>query len=153
MIKLFFALVFLSTSVFAVNYETQTSKFVISDRAENGNRVYYNCDSVESKVTSILEEMGAIVQSVRCTGGIDRFGQFHMPARVVAIYESLNSEIAGNVSSAISDVKIREHGNCHLNNSIFKNIKEKFEITALKQSRCISASSRTLIKMKLLKAN
>lgn len=143
----------MSASVFAADYERQVDSFTISTIAGNGARVFYNCDSVETKTKEILEEMGAIVQSVRCSGGLDRWnGRFNLPARVTAVYDVLNSELDGNVATMIVDTRISERNNCHLNIEIFEAVKDNFEIEKFTQRRCSRPGNRTLIDMTVLKA-
>ena len=145
--------VMLSTSLFAADFERKVDNFTISTIAPDGNRVYYNCDSVERRVETVLEEMGAIVQSVRCTGGLDRWnGRFNLPANVSVVYDVLNSELDGNVATRIVDTRISQRDNCHLNISIFESVKDNFEIDKYTQRRCRRSGDRTLINMTVLKA-
>ncbi|MBD63806.1 MAG: hypothetical protein CME62_01255 [Halobacteriovoraceae bacterium] len=145
--------VLVSANVFAADYERQMDSFTISTIAGNGARVYYNCDSVETKTKKVLEQMGAIVQSVRCTGGLDRWnGRFNLPARVTAVYDVLNSELDGNVATRIVSTRISERDNCHLNIEIFEAVKDNFEIEKFTQRRCSRPSNRTLIDMTVLQA-
>lgn len=153
MFKLFLISLLTVSSAFAVDYERKFERFTISDFTGNGSRVFYNCDSVEDTVTESLKEMGAIVHSVRCTGGLDRFGRFHTAARVQATFDALSSKIDGNVSSSIQSVEIRKRNNCHLYNSIVKGVSDSFEISKVDMRRCFRSDDRTRIKLQVRKAN
>ncbi len=152
MIKLILIAAFTMTSAFAANYEKKSESFTISQFANNGARIYYNCDSVETKVEQTLKKLGAIVYSVRCTGGIDRFGRFHTPARVSATFDALNSEIDGNIATAIRTVSLNERTNCHLYQNIMRGLEQSFEISKVNYGRCHKPGARTRIKFKVLKA-
>jgi hypothetical protein len=153
MLKLILISVLTISSAFAVDYERKSESFTISQFAGNGARVFYNCDSVEDAVTQTLEDMGAIVRSVRCTGGLDRFGNFHTAARVKTTFDALNSEIDGNISSSIQSVEIKNSNSCHLYNSIFKGISDSFEVSKVDMRKCNRPSARTRIKLQIRKAN
>ena len=143
----------ISSNLFAADYERHSDSFTISTFAGNGARVYYNCDSVENKTKAVLEDMGAIVHSVRCTGGLDRWnGRFNLPASVRVVYDTLNSEIDGNVVTMVGQSSIRERDNCHLNTSIFEAVKKNFEIYKYTSRRCFRPGDRTRINMTLLLA-
>ena len=149
--KLFIVLALISSQAFAVNYQSNTSNFVISDMARDGSRVYYNCDSVEDKVEKLLTDMGAIVKNVRCSGGINRHSRIFTPAFVRVSYDTLSSEIAGNVSASIMTVNLNERSNCHINNTVFKAVKKNFEISSVNMRSCFRPSQRTMIQVDVLK--
>ena len=151
--KIIAMLLLMTSTVFAANYERKVDNFTISTIAPDGNRVYYNCDSVESRTEAVLEEMGAIVQSVRCTGGLDRWnGRFNLPANVTVVYDVLNSELDGNVATRIAESRISQRSSCHLNISIFEAVKDNFEIEKYSQRRCRRSGDRTHIDMTVLQA-
>jgi hypothetical protein len=153
MFKLILISILTVSSAFAVDYERKFERFTISQFGDNGSRIYYNCDSVENAVSESLKEMGAIVHSVRCTGGLDRFGRFHTPARVRATFDALSSKIDGNISSSIQSVEIRKRNNCHLYSSIVKGVSNSFEISKVNMRRCFRSDDRTRIKIQVRKAN
>jgi hypothetical protein len=142
-----------SSSAFAVGYKEYKSSFTISDRGDAGSRVYYNCDSVEDAVEDMLTKLGAMDINVRCTGGLDRFGNMHMPAHVKTSYSAINLESDNdvNMSVGVESERIRERGQCRLLNSIFSEIKENFEIASFSTKRCSRSTSRTLIKFDVIK--
>lgn len=143
----------LSTSLFAADYQRNSSSFTIPTFTGNGGRVYYNCDSVEHRVKSVLEDMGAVVHSVRCTGGLDRWGgRMHLPASVRVVYDTLNSELDGNVATVVGETQISQRDNCHLNTNIFNAVKGNFEIYKESQRNCFRPSDRTRINIRVLMA-
>lgn len=145
-------MVLFSASVFGADYERKTDRFTISTIAPDGNLVFYNCDSVENRVERVLEEMGAIVHSVRCRGGLDPWNGFNLPASVTVVYDVLNSEIDGNVATQMMDSSISQRTNCHLNHEIFDAVKANFEIDKYTKARCRRASGRTRVRVVVLKA-
>ena len=143
----------LSANIFAADYQRHSSSFTISTFANGGTRVFYNCDSVENRVTHMLKQMGAHVLSVRCTGGLDRWGAgMHLPASVRVTYDTLSSKIDGNVATVVGETQIKQRDNCHLNNAIFKGVRHNFEIYKQNQKRCLRPGDRTLIDLSLLLA-
>lgn len=142
----------MSSSLFAADYQRNVSSFTIPVMTNSG-RIYYNCDSVEHRVREVLKDMGAIVHSVRCTGGLDRMGgRFNLPASVRAVYDSINSEIDGNVTTMVGQVKLNQRDNCHLIGSIFNSVKKNFEIFSENQRSCFRPNDRTRINMSILLA-
>lgn len=153
MFKVTFLAMMLSVSTaFGAGYNNNYSHFSISQFTADGSRVYYNCDSVEDTVSSVLRKMGANISSVRCTGGLDRFGQFHSSAVVKVSFESLSSKIDQGVAAHVEAVEFKVRNNCHLYNSIVKGVSESFEISSLKIRKCRKPGDRVRIKMNVLKA-
>ncbi len=142
-----------SFSALSAGYERVEKSFTIRHITDFGSQVYYNCDSVENKTEQLLESLGAIVYSVRCTGGLDVFGRFHMPARVKVEFEALKSEIDGGINSIYDVVSIRDFHNCHLNNSILNGVKDSLDILNIETRRCLRSSDRTRIEVSVLTEN
>ncbi|MEC9284165.1 MAG: hypothetical protein VX642_15725 [Bdellovibrionota bacterium] len=145
-----FIIALVSLNVYAAEYERKEANFTIRDRV-GFDIVYYNCDSAEYTVESILEEMGAKDIRVRCTGGLDPIGSIHLPARINAEFEAINAELDGKISVKIDEVKFRNHKNCHLYNSVVKAVQDQFEIAHMEMRRCHRIDGSTLIKMSVLK--
>lgn len=145
-----FIIALVSLNVYAAEYERKDANFTIRDRV-GFDIVYYNCDSVEQTVESILGEMGAKDIRVRCTGGLDRMGFNHLPARVNAEFEAINAELDGKISVNIDEVKFRNHRNCHLYNSIVNAVQDQFEIAHIEMRRCHRIGGATRIHMSVLK--
>jgi hypothetical protein len=151
--SLLLILCLISTSAFAVGYEEYKSNFTISERTGDGARVYYNCDSVESAVEDMLVKLGALDINVRCSGGLDQFGNMHMPANIKSSYRAINLESDSdvNMSVGVESEKIRNRSQCHLLNSVFMNIKGNFEIASFSKRSCLRSSDRALIKFDVIK--
>lgn len=142
----------LSLNVYAIGYQDVSTSFAISDRGNNGSRVYYNCDSVETATEAMLEKLGAIDYKVRCTGGLDRYGRMHLPAHVSINFSALNSNINDdtNLATALYTETIRDRNNCQLNNSLFKSLLPFFEIKDYSVKSC-SLRTRTRITIEVIK--
>ena len=145
-----FIIALVSLNVYAAEYERKEANFTIRDRV-GFDIVYYNCDSVESTVENILEEMGAKEIRVRCTGGLDINGFIHLPARVSADFEAINAELDGKISVQVDEIQFRNHKNCHLYNNIVKAVQDKFEIAHIDMRRCHRIGGATRISMSVLK--
>lgn len=141
----------LSFQAFGADYEAKEVNFTVSDRTSFGNRVFYNCDSVEHYVATSLEDLGARNITVRCSGGLDRFGNIHLPARVSSTFEALNSSLVSSRKASMQEVVFRDHDNCHLMNSIIKSVMGEFEVASVEMRRCTSANAATRIKITVLK--
>lgn len=124
-------------------YATTSTSFTISTFSNNGSRVYYNCDSVEDRVESILNTMGVSVVDVRCTGGLDRFGRMHTSAFVRTTFDATALEA--------KEVKITDRSRCHLNNSIVKSLAKSIKVENLKLGTCFRSGSRTRISLNIVK--
>ncbi len=136
---------------FAANYASKTSSFSISSIGPAGERVYYNCDSVERLVESTLSALGAKNIKVRCSGGIDTIGRIHMPAFVRAEYDAVSTQIAGDINTEAQTIHFQDREGCHLNTQVYKGLKKNFEIASEAVSRCSKSSSRTDIKLIVIK--
>ncbi len=134
----------------AVDYEHKVGQFTIPTFGTFGSKIYYNCDSVETKTKKLLKALGAKVQSVKCTGGLDTFGGIHLPARVTALYSTLNSKLAGDIKTKMKTVNFKSRKDCHLYSQIFKRVKKKFEISNIKVRSCSSLDDRTYIKARVI---
>lgn len=145
-------LLMMSTSAFAVGYQSARASYTIFSNVGSG-QVYYNCDSVENHVEDLLEEMGARNIRVRCSGGLDRFGgRFSTPASVVATFEALRYGYP-NDGTIFSNrkVEIRERDNCHLYNTSFRALEKHFEISNSSASACFRPGDRTRISFNVIK--
>lgn len=146
---LFTTLIF--ANAYAVGYKTVQENFTIFSNVGSG-QVYYNCDSVEYKVEELLEEMGAQNIRVRCSGGLDRFGQFSTSARVNTTFDVLSYEMPNDGTMfSTKRVEIRERDNCHLYNSSFKALSKSFEISEISTGVCFRPGDRTRISFKVIK--
>lgn len=142
-----------SVSAMAADYELKEVNFKVSDRAQNGSKVYFNCDSVESTVASSLKKLGAKEVKVNCRGGIDRHGSHHLPAYVSTSFEALNADINSSLNVSFQEVVFKNRNNCHLINSIIKNVNGEFEISELKMRRCLRSDSHARVSLSVLKEN
>jgi hypothetical protein len=130
--------------------------FAIDSMTDVGNRIYYNCDSVENQVTGLLKEMGAQNIRVTCYGGMDR----NMPpisweASVDLSYSAM--KLAGADESGVkaiwTPVSIRDSDNCHLLTQVFRNVKGHFAIRSLKgPGHCGSIDQSFRVQFETLKA-
>ena len=150
---LMLVLVLVTSNAFAIGYKEMRSSFTISDRGDMGTRTYYNCDSVEDRVESMLETMGADVHSVRCIGGIHPWNpRLSTAAHVVATYSALSNDVQdGNMTVAISSEIIRTNYSCKMVNSAFNSLKKNFELSGVKMRRCSRAMDRANIRFDVLK--
>jgi hypothetical protein len=109
--------------------------FYISSNWDFG-RVYYNCDSVEDSVESLLAALGATDIRVRCTGGISN-DMPPMDASVTVSYQSLrlaNPGEPGAISAQWKGVNYQTFDNCFLNQQIFKNVRSGFAIQDVRET-------------------
>ena len=144
-------LTLISSSAFAVGYQSVNTSYTIFSNV-GGNNVYYNCDSVERNVENLLEEMGARNISVRCTGGLDRWGRMSTSAFVRASFEALSYSMPNDGTHfAVEKVSINERGACHLYNTSVKALAKNFELTELSTGSCWRPGDSTSISFKVLK--
>jgi hypothetical protein len=141
----------ISATAYGADFERKTINYSISDRTGNGERIFYNCDSVETKTKAMLKKLGAKDINVDCTGGLDRFGRHHMPAYVSADFMALNSELSGNRNVAFQTVKFVERNNCHFVNSSLKSLSEVLEISEISLRNCTSSRSTARASVTVLK--
>lgn len=137
-------MMFSVATAFGTEFLTNTASFTISTFSNFGGRVFYNCDSVEDQVERVLTKMGAQVEYVRCTGGLDRWGRMHTAAHVRTSFITANSD---DFNSLKTKVTIKEHGNCHLNNEIVRSVVKYFEVENLNMRSCFRTDSNTHITM------
>ncbi len=108
-----------------------------------GDQIYYNCDSVESTVKSMLKKLGAEDIRVRCTGGIDEWStptSAFVTAKFVAASMVKNNQ-APRVAS-IKSVTLRDDGNCHLYNETLMALSEGMELDVVDGPSYCSSGSR-----------
>jgi hypothetical protein len=147
----------ISTSIFAANYQNHNISFSISNFGDSGSRVFYSCDSVESEVENLLEELGAKSIRVSCTGGIDVFNpRFSRPAFVRVNFESLTEDSDTLIETNIVKLNIKAAGsNCHLIKQSFRGIENKFITSNVRQRQCRSGYGsqfeRTVMTLNVLK--
>lgn len=106
------------------------------------NYSYYNCDSVKDTVEALIEKLGGSSVSVRCTGGLDTWGNMPpMPAYVTATFDNAAS---GNGPTERVTLKSRFESSCELNTTALNAILPQFEnITVVsKRDTCFDNRSR-----------
>ena len=150
--KFLMALVFSFSFAYSAEYKDFKTKYTIQTRTDFGSQVFYNCDSVENRVERLLETLGAKNISVRCTGGLDMWGNFHLPARVTAKYSALSNEmINSGINTELVEEKVKERNSCHLLNTSFNKLRKNFLIDSYKVRRCTSSNTRSNIRFTVLK--
>jgi hypothetical protein len=121
--------------------ETKTKRFNITSFGDFGSRVYYNCDSVEAEVKSMMELFGAQNISVRCSGGISPWGGFATDAFVTLKMDVMTLDDEGTMRAEYEAVELRARRNCHLLKEVTKATAKLFVMKDLKYSRSCSPSS------------
>jgi hypothetical protein len=106
--------------------------FVVNGRTGMGNQVYYNCESAEDYIETLLEKVGATNISVRCTGGID-FGQTPMNELSIEVaFDSVrlpSASVTGTQTAAVwKSVKLQDFDNCNLAMETIKGVKDHLEL-------------------------
>ncbi len=140
---------FISAAAFSAEYKSQETNFTIQTWTMYGSTVYYNCDSVETKTKDLLKTLGAKNINVRCTGGIDVFGRFHLPARVSTSFDALHSG-AGEIQAEYKEVTFKDFDECHLFNTVYKKVSSFFDLKDDTVRRCLRVNGRTVINAKVL---
>ena len=143
-------IVFVAGNAMAYGYKKNSANFVISNFAQDGSRVYYNCASVEDSVDDTLKTLGAKDIRVRCTGGLDQWSM-PTPAYVRASFRSISAEVNGNLSTSMHTEDLDARDNCHLNFAVFKGVQKYFEISSFNMGRCFRPSDRTRLTVDVLK--
>lgn len=109
-------LILVSSSAFAGEYVSQ--KFSVSVGGMGGwNTTYYNCDSLEDRVESNLEKLGAVNVRVRCSGGLDTWG--HMPPMPAYVTASFDAPVAGTTTTRALTIKSRMGDSCEADVATF----------------------------------
>lgn len=124
----------LSWTAWAVPRPKETS-FGIPSNLGAGNRVYYNCESVENATRHVLSELGATEIRVKCTGGLDPVSRVHTDAFVRARFFVVEQ-------GEFETVVFRDRTNCHLITEIFEGVRGSFILHNVQGvRRCWDASS------------
>lgn len=136
-------------------FRTHRLSFHIDSRPDVGLRVYYNCDSVESQLESLLEQMGARNIDVRCTGGFDRnLPEIAWEADVDLRFDALKlvgSGTPGAIRAAFQDIRIHEWDSCYLLRQTFDEVKSDFVLKNVSgPNRCFSANDSFRLELSTL---
>lgn len=127
-----------------VAYPTATEiHYTLNSHLGGGEQVYYNCDSVESSVYSILKKIGAEQIKVNCTGGLDDW-RFPMPAYVSARFiaaSSIKNKQAPRKAS-VESISLRDNGSCHLFKETLNTLEVAVELNVTKSPSSCRADSR-----------
>jgi hypothetical protein len=134
------AALLVSASAMATDSGLKKVSFSVGGRG-GLNYTFYNCDSVEDRVETLIEKLGGTSVSVRCTGGLDTWGHMPpMPAYVTATFENA----AGN--GAVENVTLKSNmdSDCELNVTALNAILPQFENIRVisKRASCFDNSSR-----------
>lgn len=131
---------------------TQNVSFQVDSRPGTSGRVYYNCDSVEGQIESMLEQMGAVNIQVSCTGGIDSHRpQIAWDASVDATFDTLHPVRPGTpgaINAAMRSVQIHEWDSCYLLNQAFQEVAPSFALQNVVGPRSCS-SMRSAFRVEL----
>ena len=122
--------------------QSVSKNFNISSFGDFGSRIYYNCDSVENAVESMMTDFGATNVSVRCTGGLNRWGGFPTEARVSLSMDVLKMKAAGAMRGEYKSVRIRSFRSCHLLKEIADKTHGLFDVKTLDYTRRCTSSDR-----------
>lgn len=135
------AALLVSGSAMAVDAGSKEVSFSVGGRG-GLNYTFFNCDSVEGQVETLIEKLGGTNVSVRCTGGLDPWSSMPpMPAYVTATFDN-----AGG-TGAVENVTIKSQAwdsNCELNVTALESLLPKFENIKVvsKRASCFDNSSR-----------
>lgn len=111
-----------------------------------GDRIYYNCDSVESETKSLLKKLGAENIRVTCSGGYDHHMGHSGPAFVSArfVAPTMTKNNAAPRLASVREVRIRGNDNCHFMSNTLEALSEVLELDVLSGDRsCFSSRSRS----------
>lgn len=105
------------------------------------NYSYYNCDSVVDRVETLIEKLGGMNASVRCTGGLDTWrGMPPMPAYVTAGFDTVGG------TGAVETITIKSDSfdsNCELNVAAMEALLPAFENIKVLKKRASCFDNRT----------
>lgn len=115
------------------------------------DKIYYNCDTVESAIEDQMAQMGATNIQVQCHGGLDDFMPA-MPAYITLSYEALRASTGGDVTAADwKTVSIHSFNNCFLMTQVYEQVKGNLEMKDVKApARCLRADSSFRMQMTTL---
>lgn len=133
--------VFANAQVVNSEYSSTKASFNITSFGDFGTRIYYNCDSVEAEVKSLMKEFGAKNIQVRCTGGITPWGGMATDAFVRLSMDVLTENVDGATNAEYQLVEISETRNCHLLKEVTKATKDLFKVQDLDYTRTCRGGS------------
>lgn len=139
--SLVIASLLVSGSAMAVDAGTKVVTFSAGGRG-GLNYTFFNCDSVEGQVETLIEKLGGTNVSVRCTGGLDPWGNMPpMPAYITAKFENRGG------TGAVENVTIKSDAwdsNCELNVPAMEALLPAFENIKVvsKRASCFDNSDR-----------
>ena len=143
----FFLVSLLISSTMAGEFAERDLFFRIDSSTAFGGRVYYDCDHVENKTRSMLKTLGAQDIEVRCSGGIDPFGQ-----RSISWESSVKTTFKAPTSGKYQAVEFSDFDSCHLASEILDNIDESFITRNTDRSRlCFMHDEPYTITLEVLK--
>lgn len=111
-----------------------------------GDRIYYNCDSVESDTKSLLKSLGAENIRVSCSGGFDHNLGYAGPAYVSArfVAPTMTKNNAAPRLAEVREVRLRGNDNCHFMSNTLEALSEVLELDILEGERsCFGNRSRS----------
>jgi len=152
LLTLVFAASLASAQMINTNITTKNTSFRISSFGDFGSRVYYNCDSVESVVESMLTDFGAQNVSVRCSGGLNPWGGFATEAFVRVEMDVMTENNDGAMRGEYQVVEIKSSQSCHLYREVAKNTHGLFNVKSLTYTkRCSPSFDRFKLQGEFLK--
>lgn len=138
----------------AVMMSNHVSFHVDSNPGFSG-KVYYDCDGVETQLTSFLKQLGAQRINVQCTGGIDRYTpSVAWEAEVDLRFDSLRLTkpgASGSVPATFRKVSVFEWDGCYLLTQAFAELQQSFDLKNVSgPSACFNSSSRFRLELTTL---
>ena len=128
-----------------------TKKFTLKSDFGVNSEVYFNCDSVENSMRSMLSKMGATDIHVRCTGGIQDPPFEFWDANVTVSYSSLKASSSGNIDADYRSISIDTFDSCVLLSQLFAEVQDSFDIKDLSGTKtCTELNSSLHLKMMVL---
>lgn len=128
------AVIATSISAMAAEYaypEQYKISYTIDSFTGPGDRIYYNCDSVESNTKSLLKKLGAEKIRVTCSGGFDPYTGFPpTPAYVTAkfIAPTMTKNNATPRLASVKEIELRGSDDCHFMKSTLEGLAEEIEL-------------------------
>ena len=98
-----------------------------------------------------MKDFGATNVSVRCTGGLDRWGGFATEARVSLSMDVLKTETQGAMRGEYQAVEFRAFGSCHLYKEIAEKTHGLFDVKSLSYTRRCNSMDRFRLNGEFLK--
>ena len=134
------AVLVLTSASFAATKTQMNQNFFLNSDFDFGEKIYFNCRSVEDQFTTLLKTLDASDIKVSCTGGITEgvppigWDNASVTASFTALQDNTDSQ------GVYKPVKLNQFDSCFLMTQLFKQVEHSFSMKDLKVTRtCMEA--------------